>query len=250
MVILQDFYNVGDTQFFSKSFYKIIWLAQTFTASANYKISSVKLKLFRFDTAGGSGSAGTITVNIKAGVLGTGPIGPVLATGSIDGSSIVYSAVVAPVEGAWYEITFGTPVNLTKGNVYAIEVSAPNSDDVTLMYWKTDVSFATYMGGSQCRSVDGGFAWSCALTWDSMFEAWGIPVNALGWPYLPDLPADRPDAYDPDQFWLPGEWVGDVYTDPKWGEPGDSKYFATGGGRWGQQLVAVGHSAVYFEELT
>ena len=67
---------------------------------------------------------------------------------------------------------------------------------------------------------------------------------------LPDFPADRPDDYAPDDFWIPGEWDGDTYTPPEWAGPTPGRYFATGGGRWGQQLVAVGHGLIYYEELT
>ena len=65
-------------------------------------------------------------------------------------------------------------------------------------------------------------------------------------PSLATFPSERPDAYDPDFFWQPGEW-----TDPTTYVPGDwgtsTEYVATGGGRWGQNLVVAGNNKIYYE---
>ena len=59
----------------------------------------------------------------------------------------------------------------------------------------------------------------------------------------------RPDDYDEDLIWVPGEWDGDDYTPPAWDDiPGN--YAAAGGGRYNQNLVAVGHNLVYYEEFS
>jgi hypothetical protein len=63
---------------------------------------------------------------------------------------------------------------------------------------------------------------------------------------LTPFPSARPDDYNPDFFWQPDNWTGDTYVPSDWG-PG---YVATGGGRWGQQLVVVGKDLVYYEALT
>jgi len=62
--------------------------------------------------------------------------------------------------------------------------------------------------------------------------------------------ADRPDDYDEDATWVPGEWNGAVYTPPTWGDPGDGNLVASGGGRWNQQAIFVGNNKIYFEPLT
>jgi hypothetical protein len=63
---------------------------------------------------------------------------------------------------------------------------------------------------------------------------------------LTSFPASRPAAYDPDLFWQPDNWTGNTYTPSVWGEG----FVTAGGGRWGQQLVAIGKDLVYYEALT
>ena len=78
-------------------------------------------------------------------------------------------------------------------------------------------------------------------------DVWSFAIAAIDYvPPIPPFPSSRPDDYNPDLPWLPGEWNG-TYTPPEWGEPTD--YVATGGGRWGRQLVVVGKSLVYYESL-
>ena len=55
---------------------------------------------------------------------------------------------------------------------------------------------------------------------------------------LATFPIARPADYDPNLYWQPVTW--------EWGEVP----VATGGGRWGQQLVAMGNGKVYYEALT
>jgi hypothetical protein len=62
---------------------------------------------------------------------------------------------------------------------------------------------------------------------------------------LDPFPPDRPSGYDPDPRWQPGEWNGG-FTPPRW----DTPYVATGGGRWGRQLIGIGRDQIYYEELT
>jgi len=65
---------------------------------------------------------------------------------------------------------------------------------------------------------------------------------------LPTWPSTRPDDYDPDLIWTPGEWDGEDYTPPGWSEI-EGIYVAAGGGRWSKQLVCVGQSKIYYESL-
>lgn len=87
----------------------------------------------------------------------------------------------------------------------------------------------------------GGFA-----TQYQYLDAAGVFIG--GPPEPPDdlitFPPSRPDDYNPDLYWPPGEW-----TDPDTYVPGDwrSDYVATGGGRWGQNLVVCGNKKIYYE---
>lgn len=79
-------------------------------------------------------------------------------------------------------------------------------------------------------------------------EAEQITLGLFGpQPLIPSLatfPSERPYGYDPDLFWQPGEWTGPTtYVSPLWG----SGYVATGGGRWGQNLVVCANKKIYYE---
>lgn len=162
MATLRDYYNTGDDNY--QTIWSTVWVAQTFTTSESYNISSVKLKLFRLN------NPGTITVSIKA-TSGGLPSGGDLAVGTTDGSTLTTSVV-----GEWREITFGSPYTLSSGVKYAIVVrsgaSAPN-----YFYWKYDVSSPTYTGGSYIFSSNSGSSWAANTAIDFMFETWGDPIK-------------------------------------------------------------------------
>jgi hypothetical protein len=63
---------------------------------------------------------------------------------------------------------------------------------------------------------------------------------------IQSFPPSRPGGYDEDAFRQPGAWAGGVFTPPDW----DTEHVKQGGGRWGQQLVVIGKSLIYYEELT
>jgi len=85
-------------------------------------------------------------------------------------------------------------------------------------------------------------------------ETFDITIVAPSWVAPPtdliSFPPDRADDYDDDAIWVPGLWSGGVYTPPAWGGYEDGELIVAGGGRWNKQMIALGHNAVYFEELT
>jgi hypothetical protein len=81
---------------------------------------------------------------------------------------------------------------------------------------------------------------------DRAFQVYGVDIGVV----LPPGPAvgfptSRPSGYNPNFHWQPGVWAGGVYTGSFW----DTSYVATGGGRWGQQLVVAGNKQIWYEEL-
>ena len=154
---LVDFFNTGDDS--QGDFQSSEWMAQTFQASENYDIASVKLQFFR------TGSPGTLTVSIRA-TSGGLPTGSDLASGTFDTSSITTSS-----PGDWYEISFGTPYSLSSGTTYAIVCRVPSGNGSNYLLWRTDTA-AGYANGQRCGSSDSGANWSAVSTQDLMFETY------------------------------------------------------------------------------
>jgi len=99
----------------------------------------------------------------------------------------------------------------------------------TTVYWRTDAY------------SEWGYAIGDVFSFTIAAEGYVAPPDPLE-PFPPSCCS----VVENDSFWQPGVWSGDVYTDPYWG----SGYVATGGGRWGRQLVVAGDNSVYYEELT
>ncbi len=147
-----------------------ISLAQTFTVGATgHTITSVKLKLYRYDT-----SLGTLSIYIRA-VDGSGhPTG-----GNLTSGTMAITDITTNTAGAWYEITL-TEYTLTANVQYAIVVNI--SGLVDGINWFADRSSPTYDGGNQERSTDSEATWISNTDRDQMFEVWG---NALPISYIP-----------------------------------------------------------------
>jgi len=107
------------------------------------------------------------------------------------------------------------------------------------------------------QSFDDGLTWETELLWSGFIG----PADICFWLNGDIVPEPVPETDPPsdiipfppsccsvvenDYFWQPGVWSGDDYTDPYWG----SEYVATGGGRWGRQLVVAGDNSVYYEAV-
>ena len=188
-----------------------------------------------------------------------------------------------PPEWITVPMTFPEDLVFEDGVSYAIVLvsSCPapigyNQD--FLCWWYDNVDY--YLGGHEGFSK-GTWSWTPQATSDSNFRLYGTTwpaeseslslsgtcsavssctgaiTKSIEIISVIDFPPSRPVYYDPDDYWIPGKWDGDTYTPPEWkdtpydwgGGSTPLRYFATGGGRWGIQLVAVGHGLVYYEEL-
>jgi len=225
-----------------------------FATPYGFTVSSILLRLAKYGAP-----KGVFTVSLYETVLSGRyhvPTGSPLATASIlhpDVTAYPYSIPWNPV-GALYPFIFSTPPIILPTVTYVIMFSSSPCSSSAFVGLGASTLGIEGNGASAGQIYYSGVTWQSWPTSSTVFQLYGeviIPRNpARPDADLPDFPADRPDDYAPDDFWIPGEWNDDVYTPPNWGPPTNERYFATGGGRWGQQLVAVGHGLVYYEELT
>lgn len=161
-----EYYNTGDVS--GVSFYGDSWVAQTFTPSITHKVTSVKLKLYRY------ASPGTITVSIKATDGSGHPTGADLCSGTTDSDTLPTGS-----SHEWRGVTLGLGYNLTASTKYAIVLRALSGDSSNWAAWRTDNTAPTYGGGNYEWSANGGSSWVAAPTMDCMFEEWSIVNTPL-----------------------------------------------------------------------
>ena len=152
---LKDYHNTGDS--YTSSSTNTSFVAQTFTASSDYKLSTVKLKIRK-----GSTNPGDITVELQATSSGT-PTGTALAT------SDAVSGLTLTTSLAWYSFGFSSEYSIVSGTEYALVLKASLSSPV---YWGLEIP-GTYSDG-QAWQYSG--SWTGQSTWDFMFEVWGEPL--------------------------------------------------------------------------
>jgi len=162
---IQDHCNTGDSA--GMPIFGNRWRAQTFTPSSSYKITSVKLRLYR------SGNPGTINVEIYA-TSGGYPTGDALCSGTTDGNTL---ATGSPYE--WRQITLGAGYQLSTGIKYAIVVKALSGNSGNSLWWRYRGT-SGYEGGNIIISFNSGGAWSDYANYDSMFEVWGQVGTTTG----------------------------------------------------------------------
>ena len=97
---LYEYWNTGEDN--AVGFHSNYWFAQTFNATSDHSVTSVKLLLWRV------GTIGTVTVSIRATDSGGHPTGTDLTSGTIDGNTLTTTPW-----GLWYEIAL-SPYDLTK----------------------------------------------------------------------------------------------------------------------------------------
>ena len=164
MATLYDYYNTDDDSYSSVG--DLGWWAQTFTTTAAYRISSVKLRVFR------SGSPGILVVGIRATDGSGHPTGLDLCSGSTDSDTLTTDDA-----GEWREITL-SGLDLATGTKYAIVVRAPDGfSPGNTLRWRCNDG-GTYAGGQMEYSDDSGVIWAGNATFDFMFETWGGAVGA------------------------------------------------------------------------
>lgn len=111
--------------------------------------------------------ASNYTVAIRATAAGL-PTGADLATGTLTIADISVSNQYD--KGAWYTVTFGTPLALTAATTYALIVySAGNSAGVALQ-WTSDDSAPSFSGGSRVSSANSGSTWTADTAKDFHFR--------------------------------------------------------------------------------
>ena len=149
--------------------------AQTFIASSSHNVNAVRLKMYRGNLVPG----GTVTASIRSSetrtfdIGGTDwdldvPFGPDLTSGGISALSITTSTA-----GAWYQINFGTTVQLTAGKRYAVLLMSSGD----LIRWK---AAKTYVNGNAAAGNYQG-EWNQAdPEYDFLFEVWGDPDIVTG----------------------------------------------------------------------
>jgi hypothetical protein len=142
----------------ARSAYAANWLAQTFTASKNYTLVSVKLLMYR------TGTVSTLTVSIR-NTTSNLPSGTDLAVGTLDVSGLT---TVSP--GTMVEVAMTVPVALTSGQVYSIVCRSDGADSSNLLAWRR-VSVGGYADGRVCTSTNSGSSWS-GSTDDFIFETY------------------------------------------------------------------------------
>lgn len=163
---LTDYYNTGDDT--ADQVEPGQWLAQTFTASVDYTITSVKLKLYK---------NGTATGDILVGVFATTdskPSGSALVSVSLTATEI---NALSGDPGAFYEMSFGAGTSLVQGNLYAIVLQDDGVSHNNSAVWRRD-AVASYTGGVAYYSDDDGSTWvglGGGVNSDFMFETYGIP---------------------------------------------------------------------------
>jgi len=137
-------------------------LSQGFTPSVSHSITSVKL----YGIKEGA-SIGTITVYIYAASGGL-PTGAALCSGTYDGSLLSDSVP------AWFEITFGSPSNLSASTQYCIVVAALTAPVNHAFKPRCDDSSPSYSGGDLAANDDGaGWVSFGAGARDMLFEEYG-----------------------------------------------------------------------------
>lgn len=164
--LVEDNYMGGDDA--AQSIYSANWTAQLFTASDNYPVSGVELKMNR------AGDPSTVAVSIRD-VTGGVPSGADLASGTLDGDDFTTGT------GNWEEVSFSDTYDLTSGTQYAIVVRATGGDIDNYVGWRYD-STGSYTGGYARFSDDSGVVWGASGdALDFMFAVKGFDVLSMSY---------------------------------------------------------------------
>jgi hypothetical protein len=159
-----DYYDTGNdgTDYGIHSTY---FVSQSFTASRNYDLESIKLMLYR---------TGTPTDNLTIELFATSgelPTGSALSSGSIN-----VATISATSSGTWYEATMSS-YSLVSGTKYALRIKASSNTSLNRFNWCSDGSSASYSGGALSYSENSGSSWTTPTTEDTMFEIYGALVG-------------------------------------------------------------------------
>lgn len=165
MTILYEHYNTGDDGTYNTND-ATKYLGQSFTPSVDFRIASIKLKLWKY------GTPGTITAHIYATDVNGHPTGTALCTGTL-----VTTDITTDGGGDWYRITFSSSALLIATTKYAIVIKIASADANNYLGWRRDTSDPTYTEGYLIYSIDSGSSWNDVTTMDFMFEVYGTPFE-------------------------------------------------------------------------
>ena len=151
---IYEYYNTGRDG--NYNLFGNTWGSQTFTPSTSHTLRFVRLQ---------GGKIGTFTkamFSIRA-TSGGVPTGPDLAY-----TEILYASL--PSSGTWFDVIFSTPVSVVAGTTYAIVARSTGTSSSKCLLWDHDSAGATYAGGSEYISTNGGASWTIQTGKDFMFE--------------------------------------------------------------------------------
>ena len=145
------------------------YFAMTFTTTNAYKITSVKLLVYKV------GTAPNLTVSIRATAEGVplAEAGNDLCSGTLVGDTLPTGS---PYE--WREVSLGDGANLAASTKYAIVCKAASGDTSNAVKWRVDTSSPPYAGGNVCNSTNDSTWGTPAPDQDALFETWGDDIAA------------------------------------------------------------------------
>lgn len=148
------------------------WQAQTFTPVEAYKITSVKIRVYRL------GSPGTLTVSIRAVDGDAHPVAPDLCVGTINANAFTIDA-----NGVIYEISLGNGVDLEPTTQYGVVCRALTGDSSNGVYWRKYTTSDKCPGGRMTMSLNSGASWF-VVNYDHWYETWGeVMPPTIGQPF-------------------------------------------------------------------
>lgn len=155
-----EFYTPDVTQD-GPSYSHFHWGGQTFTPAISHRITSVKVKLLRWN------SPGLITVGVHVTGPDGRPSGGPVVSGTTDGNSLPVAG------GAVREVPLSGYLVGVAGETYAISIQPASPLDINSVYWASKYPAPGYAGGSALFSNDDGVTWGFRDA-DNWFEEWGV----------------------------------------------------------------------------
>lgn len=139
------------------------WEGQTFLVDATAD-TAYGAQIYCYKT----GTASTnYTFALRATAAGL-PTGANIASGTLTIANVSLSNQFD--KGAWYTVTFGTPVALTAGTTYALIVYSASNTTGNCLVWGSDNSSPSFAGGSRVNSTNSGSSWAADTNKDYYFR--------------------------------------------------------------------------------
>ena len=227
-------------------------IAVILTTSANYDIVVESLTLYMWRDLCDEQKDGTFVCNVHEVDSNFFPTGA-----SIEESTIQkYDIGTDPGDQNFIDMEFNSAI-IAAGSSLAFVFTFPDYQPLTYVPPNFICNrIGTYQFRTQASDYNilvrstgnAGAGWGPLQIADHMITKAKGTATVPRDPGRPDdltiFPPSRPDDYNPDDIWQPGDWTDpDTYVPGDWG----SGYVATGGGRWGQNLVVAGNQKIYYE---